>query len=500
MNGFPDVYTTHLLDRTTNKRWNDMTTAERLASMTNNNNVLWDGASVKFASSFLTNGRDANGRVEIFSPNPIQGGSSISHWNTRTTPNLLMEPAINLGIPLTLDLTRQQMRDVGWYRDSNGDGVADTITAVSPSGNTILAGSSATITWANGGGFDKNVTIELSTDGGATYPTAIATNIANTGSRSFTVPATLTTQAKIRVREADYASPVGTSVANFTIANTMPTTSAPLDFDGDGKTDVSIYRPDLGQWWYRRSSDTNVSAVTFGSSTDVTVPGDFTGDGKADVAIWRPSTGEWFILRSEDGSFYAFPFGTSGDIPVPADYDGDGKTDAAVFRTSTSTWFVLQSGGGVTATAFGSNGDKPLPADHDGDGKADVGIYRPSNGTWWHLRSSDSVVKAATFGTSTDNVYAGDFTGDGKADQAIYRPSTREWFVIRSEDSSFYGYVFGASGDVPVPGDYDGDGKIDSAVFRPATGNWFILGSTSGVVSDTFGLSTDKPVPNTFVR
>lgn len=477
-----------------------MTTAERLASMTNNNNVLWDGASVKFASSFLTNGRDANGRVEIFSPNPIQGGSSISHWNTRATPNLLMEPAINLGIPLTLDLTRQQMRDVGWYRDSNGDGVADAITAVSPSGNTVLAGSSATITWANGGGFDKNVTIELSTDGGATYPTAIATNVANTGSRSFTVPATLTTQAKIRVREADYASPVGISAANFTITNSVPTVKVPFDFDGDGKSDLSIYRANAGQWWYKRSGNNVVNAANFGAATDVIVPGDYTGDGKADVTIWRPSTGEWFVLRSEDGSFYSFPFGTTNDIPVPADYDGDGKTDAAVFRPSNSTWYVLRSGGGVTATTFGANGDRPVPGDHDGDGKTDVGIFRPSNGQWWHLRSSDNGVRAVTFGAASDRAFAGDFTGDNKADHMLYRPSTREWFILRSENSSFYGFVFGANGDIAAPGDFDGDGKLDPAVFRPSTGNWFINGSTSGVVTAQFGANGDNPVPSAYVR
>src|SRR6187549_3186558 len=65
---------------------------------------------------------------------------------------------------------------------------------------------------------------------------------------------------------------------------------APGDFDGDGKTDIAIYRPDSGQWWVRRSSDGSHFVVTFGISTDKPVPADYTGDGKADIAIFRPSS------------------------------------------------------------------------------------------------------------------------------------------------------------------------------------------------------------------
>ena len=96
-----------------------------------------------------------------------------------------------------------------------------------------------------------------------------------------------------------------------------------FDFDGDGKTDISIFRPSVGEWWYSRSSDGDVKAGQFGTSTDIITSGDFTGDGKADWAFFRPSTGFWFILRSEDGSFFSFPFGSNGDIPMPADFDGD---------------------------------------------------------------------------------------------------------------------------------------------------------------------------------
>ncbi len=275
---------------------------------------------------------------------------------------------------------------------------------------------------------------------------------------------------------------------------------APFDFDGDGKTDIGIFRASDGSWWYSRSSDDGFRVFSFGTGTDLITPGDFTGDGKADLAVFRPSEGVWFIQRSEDNSFFSFPFGASGDIPAPADYDGDGKTDAAVYRPSSGTWFILNSGGGGTGIVqFGTSEDKPVPADFDGDGKADIAIFRPSDGSWWYLRSIDSQFRVFRFGISTDKPVQGDYTGDGKADIAVFRPSTGEWFVQRSEDNSFYSVPFGAAGDVPIPGDYDDDGRFDTAVFRPATANWFVHRSTAGILITTFGTSGDRPIPNAFV-
>jgi len=274
---------------------------------------------------------------------------------------------------------------------------------------------------------------------------------------------------------------------------------APFDFDGDRKTDISIFRPSVGQWWYQRSSDLLVPAVTFGVSTDKLTPADFTGDGKTDVAFFRPATGEWFVLRSENSTFFAFPFGANGDVPAPADYDGDGKADATVFRPTNTTWYINKSTGGTTTTPFGAAGDLPVAADYDGDGKADIAIFRPSVGQWWVQRSTAGLL-AVTFGSSTDKTVQGDYTGDGKADVAFWRPATGEWFVLRSENFTFFGFPFGASTDNPVPGDYDGDGKFDAAVFRPSNVTWYLLRSTAGSTAQAFGAAGDLAVPNAYVR
>ncbi len=277
---------------------------------------------------------------------------------------------------------------------------------------------------------------------------------------------------------------------------------APFDFDGDRKTDLSIFRPAVGEWWISKSGGSGVFAAQFGSTDDRIAPADFTGDGKADIALWRPSNGTWYVLRSEDLTFYAFPFGSNGDVPMPADFDADGKSDAAIFRPAGSTWYVLRSSDAqISITQFGTTGDRPVAADYDGDGRADIAIFRPvgaSGAEWWIARSTGGTY-AATFGTSTDLTVPGDWTGDGTADIAFWRPNGF-WYVLKSEDSSYDACPFGTHGDVPSPGDFDGDGKFDAAVFRQPGSQWYVVNSGGGTTITQFGTAGDRPIPSAYVR
>lgn len=53
-------------------------------------------------------------QLRLFAPSLFQSGSSVSHWTTDASPNLLMEPSINPNLDRELDLTLTQMKDIGW--------------------------------------------------------------------------------------------------------------------------------------------------------------------------------------------------------------------------------------------------------------------------------------------------------------------------------------------------------------------------------------------------
>ena len=258
-----------------------------------------------------------------------------------------------------------------------------------------------------------------------------------------------------------------------------------FDFDGDGKSDVSVFRPSGGVWYLLQSTN-GFTGAQFGISSDKIVPADYDGDGKTDLAVFRD--GIWYIQRSTLG-FTGISFGQAGDVPVPADYDGDGKADEAVYRGG--VWYLLQSSNGFTGTQFGIASDKPVPADFDGDGKTDLAVYR--NGTWYLLQSQLGFT-GIQFGIASDIPTVGDYDGDGKADEAVYRGGT--WYLNRST-LGFTGVQFGIAADIPAAADYDGDGKTDLAVFR--NGTWYLLQTTGGFTGVGFGQNGDQPIAAAFV-
>jgi len=71
-------------------------------------------------AAFLA-GADDVGRVLVYAPNPIENGSSISHWDVTAEPSLLMEPFITLGLSSGVDLTRYAFEDLGWFSPRTTD-------------------------------------------------------------------------------------------------------------------------------------------------------------------------------------------------------------------------------------------------------------------------------------------------------------------------------------------------------------------------------------------
>lgn len=293
----------------------------------------------------------------------------------------------------------------------------------------------------------------------------------------------------------------GNKFGNYTL-NLATTSSAPVrsrfDFDGDGKTDLSVFRPGEGRWYISQTTG-GVRSQGWGLASDKLAPADFDGDGKTDLAVFRESNNNWYIFNSLTNTATTAGWGIANDLPVPADYNGDQKADIAVYRPSEGNWYRRDSDGQIHVYQWGIAGDKPAPADFNGDGVADMTVFRPSQGKWFTINSGNASITEGTWGISGDQPVPADYSGDGRADYAVYRPSNRTWYRIHSNDNSIHIITWGIAGDIPTPGDYDGDGRSDLSVFRPSEGRWYQNTSTSGIYTQNFGLNGDKPIPNAFV-
>ena len=109
--GFDDAYLRLLRDESVGLGWSAMNNAQRLTSQVNTGNLTWTGANANSTVPGFNAGIN-NGRLRMFAPNPVQPGSSVSHWDTALSPNELMEPILT---STARDYaTYRLLRDVGW--------------------------------------------------------------------------------------------------------------------------------------------------------------------------------------------------------------------------------------------------------------------------------------------------------------------------------------------------------------------------------------------------
>ena len=112
---------TFLEDHSLGLMFPQMTDAQRKAACVDSGDLHWVGANVVAGGVLLTAGRSQpSGHVEMYAPNPVEIGSSLSHFAKTLTPNEALEPAYT-GVNHNPGLARQLMQDVGWVTGAPTD-------------------------------------------------------------------------------------------------------------------------------------------------------------------------------------------------------------------------------------------------------------------------------------------------------------------------------------------------------------------------------------------
>jgi len=142
LGGFDDTFERNLEDHgATPSDFPSMTNAQRLTAVTDTGDLHWVGPNVMAASGVLTAGAVGT-HVRMYAPNPAQGGSSVSHWDTVLTPDQVMEP-IYTGVHHTPVLELPAFQDIGWTLASVSTAPAISVQPGSKNYGTVSVGSTS---------------------------------------------------------------------------------------------------------------------------------------------------------------------------------------------------------------------------------------------------------------------------------------------------------------------------------------------------------------------
>jgi len=269
----------NIFDEQLNQSWPNLSAAERVQSATRGGSLAWNGASVRGYRNRLAQGVTTNGRVRLFAPNPVVTGSSVSHWDTVATPNLLMEPNINSGLTSFLDLTTCALRDSGWTVNRCPDSL-NVVPAVPAQTFTVAEDTASNVNLLGTDSENDPLTFAIATNPARGTATAVSGNTirytpnANiNGTDSFTVTATdgLGTSAAATVtvtitpvNDAPTAAPTSATVRAGQSVN-IP--GVGTDIDGDTLTYSVVATPANGQTAPSATGITYTANATF-SGTD----------------------------------------------------------------------------------------------------------------------------------------------------------------------------------------------------------------------------------------
>ncbi|MCP3168689.1 FG-GAP-like repeat-containing protein [Myxococcus qinghaiensis] len=184
-----------------------------------------------------------------------------------------------------------------------------------------------------------------------------------------------------------------------------------LDYDGDGRDDLFFFRPGGGWTGLVHNTTTGFVGGTpssgflgydFGDPLDEVLVLDYNGDTRDDLLMYRPGTGAAYLARGTSTGLL-LTTATTGiggydilerwDTAVKLDFNNDSYDDLFFYRPGMYASYVLQgNGAGGFSVAYGGMGiggtwaydvskhqDKVVVLDHDNDDRDDLYLYRTDN-------------------------------------------------------------------------------------------------------------------------
>ncbi|HET7697858.1 MAG TPA: FG-GAP-like repeat-containing protein [Vicinamibacterales bacterium] len=170
----------------------------------------------------------------------------------------------------------------------------------------------------------------------------------------------------------------------------------PADFNGDGRGDLFLYNAtgdaNRGRWFRVLSGQDETFSYVEGdvvwSNNWTITPGDFDGDGRTDLFLYRAS-GDWYrVFFRAAGPRYESGVWSAGWTLSRGDFNADDRTDLFVYNPTSGRWYVVISEPDGTLGYYGgavnwSPGWQVNVTDLDVDGRADLVLYNPADGRWF---------------------------------------------------------------------------------------------------------------------
>lgn len=425
-----------------------------LNSLSNWNTLQVGGASPAGGLFFDgPNAKAANGGnpVGLYTPNPIQSGSSISHLDddNNAYSGMIMLAAAGAGPSARTftDIELGILKDIGF-------------TEIQQIGSAPAGGGDGG-TGSGGGstGSSKLDTIGLYQGDASLF------HLKN----SFTAGA------------SDEYFSFGPAGGGWT----------PLagDWNGDATDTIGLYQPDAALFHLKDTFSAGASDqyFSFGPIDSGWIPlsGDWNGDGTDTIGLYQPDNSIFHLKDSftagASDHFFAFgPSGSAGWLPVVGDWDGNGSDSIGLYQPDASLFHLknsLASGSADVFFAFGpaSGGWTPISGDWNGDGTDTIGLYQPDI-SLFHLKDS------FTAGAS-DQYFA-----FGPGNNAGWIPLTGDWNGPNSSSSNRTRKEFVA----PI------DAKKNTETERAIPSEPMILARTEKLVSvsDVHVTETPPQAPN----